>query len=164
MKEERRKMSAPEGNQFWRARSSHGPKPKFERAEDLWSACLEYFRWVEENPLKEEKAFAYQGCVTTCELKKLRAMTLEGLSDFLDISSSTWREWRNSRDDLLEVIERVERVVRIQKFEGAAADLFNANIIARDLGLADKKMLGNDPDNPLPPIGTIRIVASDGSD
>ncbi|MDQ8200688.1 terminase small subunit [Pelagicoccus enzymogenes] len=157
-------MAAPEGNQFWRARSSHGPKPKFANGEDLWAACLEYFQWVEDNPLKEEKAFSYQGTVTTFELKKMRAMTLEGLSDFLDISPSTWREWRNSRDDLWGVIERVERVVRIQKFEGAAADLLNPNIIARDLGLADRKALGSDPDNPLPPIGVIRIVPSDGTD
>ena len=29
-------------------------------------------------------------------------------------------------------------IIRTQKFAGAAADLLNANIIARDLGLADK--------------------------
>ena len=32
----------------------------------------------------------------------------------------------------------MEEIIRQQKFEGAAANLLNANIIARDLGLADK--------------------------
>ena len=35
------------------------------------------------------------------------------------------------------VIEKIESIIRSQKFEGAAADLLNANIIARDLGLKD---------------------------
>lgn len=39
---------------------------------------------------------------------------------------------------------RVEQIIRQQKFEGAAAELLNPNIIARDLGLADKKVLGGD--------------------
>jgi hypothetical protein len=33
----------------------------------------------------------------------------------------------------------VEEIIRTQKFEGASADLLNPNIIARDLGLADKQ-------------------------
>jgi hypothetical protein len=38
---------------------------------------------------------------------------------------------------------RVEDAIFRQKFEGASADLLNANIIARDLGLADKKDLSS---------------------
>ena len=36
---------------------------------------------------------------------------------------------------------KAESVIRSQKFAGAAADLLNANIIARDLGLADKNQV-----------------------
>ena len=32
----------------------------------------------------------------------------------------------------------MEQIIRTQKFEGAAAELLNPNIIARDLGLADR--------------------------
>ena len=39
---------------------------------------------------------------------------------------------------MLGVIREAEEIIRRQKFEGASADLLNANIIARDLGLADK--------------------------
>lgn len=33
----------------------------------------------------------------------------------------------------------MEEIIRTQKFEGASADLLNPNIIARDLGLAEKQ-------------------------
>lgn len=126
------------GNRFWEARSSHGRNPKFETPEDLWAACVEYFEWVEANPLYEAKAFAHQGNVTVANLPKMRAMTIAGLCLFLDITRETWTEWRKSRPDFSDVIRAADEVIYSQKFSGAAADLLNANIIARDLGLAEK--------------------------
>ena len=130
-------MGAPFGNQFWRARSSHGRKPIFPNPEKLWDACVEYFEWVEEHPLKEEKLFAYQGEITRDTVSKMQAMTMGGLWLFLDISKDTWWNYRD-KEGFLSVTTQVEETVRHQKFTGAAADLLNPNIIARDLGLADK--------------------------
>ena len=127
------------GNRFWEARSSAGPKPKFKNAEDLWAACCEYFEWCTDNPIYEAKAFAYQGEVAVKDLPKMRAMTIGGLCMFLDIDETTWRDWREGRPDLSTVITRAEAVIRRQKFEGAAAELLNPNIIARDIGLFDKQ-------------------------
>ncbi len=131
-------MAAPYGNQFWKARTKHGRDKLFSSAEALWEACCEYFEWVEENPLWETKAFAYQGVVTQENIPKMRAMTIEGLCLFLDIDPSTWYDWRK-QEDFSNVVSRAESVIRSQKFSGAAADLLNANIIARDLGLTDKQ-------------------------
>lgn len=130
-------MAAPYGNQFWKARTKHGRDKLFSSAEALWEACCEYFQWVEDNPLWETKAFAYQGVVTQEDIPKMRAMTIEGLCLFLDISQQTWFAWRKE-DDFSEVVSRAESVIRNQKFSGAAAELLNPNIIARDLGLSDK--------------------------
>ena len=69
----------------------------------------------------------------------MRAMTIAGLCMFLDIAQDTWINWRKSRTDLSEVITRAEAVIFQQKFSGAAADLLNPSIIARDLGLAEKQ-------------------------
>lgn len=126
------------GNRFWEARSSHGAKPKFDNPDDLWDACTQYFAWVADNPLQEAKAFAFQGVVTQESLPKMRAMSAGALCMFIDISHETWIKWRKERSDLSEVIARVESIIFAQKFEGASADLLNANIISRDLGLADK--------------------------
>lgn len=141
-------MSAPIGNKFWEARSTHGRAPIFGSAEELWAACLEYFEWVEANPLYEAQAFAYQGKVTLQELPKMRAMTISSLCIFLDISPETWRSYRD-REDFVGITTRVDEIIRTQKFQGAAADLLNPNIIARDLGLSDKSELTGADNGPL---------------
>jgi hypothetical protein len=133
-------LSAPKGNRFWEARSSHGRKPIFATPEDLWSACVEYFAWVEDNPLWEDKITSYQGENKHEPVAKMRAMTLDGLTIFLDIGTQTWYDYAG-REDFSEVTRAVDKEIRTQKFAGAAADLLNANIIARDLGLADKSEL-----------------------
>lgn len=132
-------MPAPKGNQFWKARTTHGKPPKF-TPEELDKACEEYYEWIEANPLQEAKAFAYQGEVTIASLPKMNAMTLGGLCLFLGIGRTTWKEYAE-KEDYTEVITRAEEVIRRQKFAGAAAELLNSNIIARDLGLVDKKEL-----------------------
>ncbi len=133
-------MAAPKGNQFWKARSSHGRKPIFKSPKDLEKACLEYFEWVEANPLYEEKVFHAQGEITRTQIAKMRAMTIMGLCQFLDISQVTWFDYA-SKKDFSNVTTRVEEAIRQQKFEGAAAEFLNPNIIARDLGLRDKQEL-----------------------
>jgi hypothetical protein len=141
-------MAAPLGNQFWKVRSSHGRTPIFATPDILWEACEQYFQWVEENPLWESKPFAYQGAVTVGHMPKMRAMTISGLCIFLDIARKSWDEYR-ARQDYLPVVTRVEEIIRTQKFEGASADLLNPNIIARDLGLADKSELSGPEGGPV---------------
>lgn len=126
------------GNKFWLARSSAGPKPLFTDPEALWAACCEYFEWVDDNPLYEDRLVTFQGSASHEPAAKMRAMTLAGLCLFLDIDRTTWAAWKSSRPDLSPVIARAEEVIYSQKFAGAAADLLNSNIIARDLGLVDK--------------------------
>lgn len=130
-------MVAPIGNKFWEARTTHGRDLIFSTPEVLWNACIEYFQWVDDNPLLEAQAFAYQGEITQAALPKMRAMTKEGLCLFLGIGTSTLEDYK-SRQDFSVVIMRIEMVLRDQKFSGAAAGLLNPNIIARDLGLRDK--------------------------
>jgi len=131
-------MAAPKGNRFWEARSSHGRKPIFGKPEDLWDACAQYFVWVEDNPLWEAKLTSYQGENKIEKLPKMRAMTVGGLCIFLDINRKTWADYAK-REDFIPVCMRAEEIIRDQKFSGAAAELLNPSIIARDLGLADKR-------------------------
>lgn len=133
-------MAAPKGNRFWELRSSHGRNPIFASPDDLWTAACEYFEWVEDHPLYEDKVTSFQGTNTHEPVAKMRAMTIQGLLLFLDISHQAWSEYKK-REGFGEVTTRIDDVIRSQKFAGAAADLLNANIIARDLGLADKSEL-----------------------
>jgi len=134
--------AAPAGNQFWKARTKHGRDRLFADHHALWDACCEYFDWVESNPLYESETVKFQGSASLIEVPKMRAMTIGGLCIFLDINRGTWNEWRNV-DDFSEVVSRVEEIIRDQKFAGAAAELLNPNIIARDLGLSEKSNVDN---------------------
>lgn len=132
-------MPFEEGNKFWLARSKHGRDKIFESKEALWEACCEYFEWVESNPLWEDKVSFYQGIPTHDKVAKMRAMTIGGLCFFLNITLQTWTTWRAKDHDFSDVVARVDQVIYEQKLTGAAADLLNSNIIARELGLADKQ-------------------------
>lgn len=53
---------------------------------------------------------------------------------------------RQKAEDFLKVITRIEEIIYTQKFEGAVVGAYNANIIARDLGLRegiDQQVTGN---------------------
>ena len=130
-------MAAPKGNKFWEARTKHGPPMKYSDPDVLWNACVEYFEWTEDNPLYESKAMNVGGQVEIVKIPKVRAMTITSLCRFLDVTLKTWVSYRETKD-LLHIATRADNVIRDQKFTGAAADLLNANIIARDLGLSEK--------------------------
>lgn len=142
-------MPAPKKNRFWKARSSHGRKPTFPKPHILWNACVEYFNWNEDNPLQEEKVFHTNGIITYAEVSKMRAMTISGLCIYLDICEDTWANYR-AKEDFFGVVTRAEKIIYNQKFSGAAADMLNPNIIARDLGLKDKQEIEQTIDDKTP--------------
>ena len=135
-------MAAPKGNQFWKLRSKHGRDKLFASPELLWKAACEYFDWCEKNPLYETKAFAFQGVITTEQIPLMRAMTLSQLCFYLNCNEAYFRTFRaqlpEGEKDFNTVIGDIEKAIYNQKFQGASANLLNANIIARDLGLIDK--------------------------
>lgn len=126
------------GNQWWKLRSKHGRDAIFANATKLEEACIEYFEWVEENPLLEERIFSTKNGISRGYVEKMRAMTIGGLCIFLDINQDTWCTWRKKKENgFSEVIKWADEIIRTQKFTGAAANMLNANIIARDLGLKE---------------------------
>lgn len=130
-------MAAPKGNRFWEMRSSHGRKPIFHDADELWDAACEYFEWATNNDIEDEVVFHFQGTITTHKAKKIRPMTIQGLCLYLDISDESWANYAKN-DNFFGIVERIKRVIYEQKFAGAAVGIFNASIISRELGLTEK--------------------------
>lgn len=128
-------MPAPKGNKFWEARSSHGRKPIYETPEQLWDASLQYFQWVEDNPLS--KSIIYQGEVTGSEDIR-RPMTIEGYTLFIGLGQQALKNYE-MKEDFVGVITAAREVIRQQKLEGAMIGAYNASIVARDLGLKDNQ-------------------------
>lgn len=154
------------GNQWWKMRETHGRPGIFKTADDLREAIESYFQWNEDNPLYEDNVSFYQGVPTHEKLEKVRALTIEGLCLHIGINRQTWANWRNDSekpDDFIGVIDWAENVMRYQKFTNAAAGLLNANIISRDLGLADKQDMTSSDGSMSQKPTTIQLVAPDDS-
>lgn len=137
-------MAAPQGNQFWKLRSKHGRDKLFASPELMWEAACEYFQWCEDNPFTKAEAkvvngYKETGSVEIAELPYMRPFTLEGLCSYLDCGTAYFRNFDPPNEDFRSVVTRIKETIYNQKFSGAASGFFNANIIARDLGLADKK-------------------------
>lgn len=140
-------MAAPKKNQFWKNRAKHGRDKLFKTPKLLWDAACEYFEWCDSNPHIEKKPMVVSmgsGMGSEVEMTEIpvdRAYTLHGLCIYLGCSTSYFRTFKSvlkkEDEDFLAVIEQIEEVIYEQKFSGAASGFFNANIIARDLGLKD---------------------------
>lgn len=140
-------MAAPKGNRFWELRLKHGRDYEIETPEQLIENFIEYAEWVEANPLIEVD---FRGKdATRVEVPKMRPMTKDGFA--LACGLSGWEKIKNykQRQGFDEVITRIERHIYDQKFVGAASGFLNPNIIARDLGLTDKKELDATINTPL---------------
>ncbi len=146
------KLAAPKGNKFWQMADPEklGRPIKFESPEDLWEKACEYFEWCDNNPFKEEKIFQYQGIITKGEINKMRAYTLRELCLFLGVNETYFNQFnKDDNEEFSKIITRIRDVIFTQKFTGAAADLLNSNIIARELGLIDKSQVRVEKEQPL---------------
>lgn len=131
-------------NQFWKQRSKHGRDKLFETPELMWEAACEYFQWCDDNPWnKIEAAKAGDRFGEHVNIPVARPYTLHGLCLYLDCNTGYFRDFKATlgpdQKGFSAVISKIEETIYTQKFEGAAVGAFNANIIARDLGLTDKK-------------------------
>ena len=157
-------MAAPSGNQFWKLRSKHGRDKLFATPELLWEAACEYFQWCDDNPLLEHKVInSSKEGVVNHTIPKMRAYTMQGICLYLNCNVGYFNDFEKnvSEDDkdFSLVITCIRETIYNQKFSGAAADLLNANIIARDLGLKDNTDITSNGNN----VATsIPLVLQDG--
>jgi len=154
-------MAAPKGNEFWKLRSKHGRDKLFATPELMWEAACEYFQWCQDNPWQRVETTIKDKSTDVKTIPTERPFTMQGLCLYLDCNTVYFNHFKSALDtenkdidkDFSKVITRIEETIYKQKFEGAAVGAFNANIIARDLGLRDKvdtehsgEIKGNHPD------------------
>jgi hypothetical protein len=124
------------GNQFWKARSTHGRNPIYSNPQDLQDAIEQYFEWVHQNPLIEYKPMIEQGLITNAMIPKPIPMTITSCQRFCGLSHTQWAVYK-ANTDFTAIIEQAEYTIRDHKLIGASVGFFNANIIARELGLKE---------------------------
>ena len=137
-------MAAPKGNTYWKRVKNWkcGADVKY-TPEALWAIALEYFEDIEKTPLKEEKVF---GTGVRMKVSKMRAMSIASFCVFAQIGKSTFDGY-TANEAYSGITTRIRDIIYSQKFEGAAAGLLESNIIARELGLTDKKDLTSNGKN-----------------
>jgi len=140
-----KKKGAPSGNQFWRLVQMPTGRPKKYSPATLWKKAAEYFAWNDKHPLIERKVFS-NGYSTN--LKRMRPLTETSFCLFAGIDENTFQRYKGHDDykDFWAVTECISKIIYQQKFDGAAVDFFNANIISRELGLIDRQKFGFDLD------------------
>ena len=156
------------GNQFWRLRSKHGRDKLFKTPELLYAAVCDYFQWCDDNPFKEQDFMNSKFGPIEINRNKMRPYTLQGLTSYLNCNVQYFSDFekaiagkkdKTSKDFSL-VITHIRETIYNQKFSGAAAGFFNANIIARDLGLTDTQKIDHTFTEP---ITGMKIIKQDGA-
>lgn len=142
----------PQEPGFWEWKKKHFPFPTKNNPglkptpELVYQAACEYFACMEENKYwKEDFIKAGNDAGKIVRLSQERTFTMIGLSIFLkdcdlfEFDLHTAMSNPNGKfDEYKGVMQFIRNVIREQKFSGAAAGVFNANFIARDLGMTEK--------------------------
>lgn len=133
-------MGAPKGNQFWKLRSKHGRDKIFKSPEIFLESAYEYFDKADENPWnKMEVVKSGENAGQLLPVPTQKPYTIQGLCIFLGITEDTFRNYErdDSYKDFFEVFTYVRNIIENQQLEGATVGAYNANIVARKLGLSD---------------------------
>lgn len=130
-------MAATKGNEFWRKRAKHGRDKIFSTPDELWNAAVEYFEYTDTRVWNKTD---FKGKdVEEVLIPTSVPYTMTGLCIFLDVNTAYFRQFKTDNKDFSTIISRIEDIIYTQKFEGATVGTYNANIIARELGLTDKQ-------------------------
>jgi hypothetical protein len=130
----------PDSPNVWDAAPSYGKSYMYHSGQELMAAAIEYFEWSDEHPMLEEVINFYQGVATKDHKEHRRPYSVASLLLFLGVDSGKWSQWM-ALPEFRGTIETINMIIRQQKFDGAAVGFYNANLISRDLGLADKSEL-----------------------
>lgn len=132
-------------SRFWeKTSSSHSgfnTQTEYATPEDLWSAVSEYMSWCEATPVETPVSTFYLGDLKTGFVHKPRAMSVSAMCRFIGLTKNEWTKLKNSNESFLRACTLVEDAINSQLYELAAADVLNANFVARAIGLSDKQVV-----------------------
>jgi hypothetical protein len=135
-------MAAPKNNQFWKLRSKHGRDKIFSSPEVFLKEAYSYFEQCNKNPwYKNEVVKGGPNAGKILKVPTQRPYTIKALCIYLNITEQTFLNYEKDENyqDFFEVFTHVREIIENNQLEGATVGAYNANIIGRLLGLADKQ-------------------------
>lgn len=116
---------------------------------ELMQKAREYIEDTKARPIMQNAIHQRSGEIIQIPLQ--RPLTIEGLCNYIGITVKTLHNWEKPQQEpktdeerernasYLQIIARIRQLIYEDKLTGAAVGIYNANIIARDLGLTDKR-------------------------
>ncbi len=113
-------------DEIWNPSNEWEGDRKYNSESEVWDAARSYFNWCVEHEIRG----------------KPRAFTKRGLCVYMSITNDTWSNYKAIYPT---VTSMVDDIIFEQKFTHAAVDIFNANLISKDLGMMDRNVNINAP-------------------
>lgn len=149
-------MPAPPNNQYWKFRKDFLGRKKEYTPKEWFEKIVEYFEWQQKQYwTKKESIKSGELAGTTMSVPITPPMNVGGLCLFADIDRRTYTNYKSGEgyEDFFPITNWAAEIIELNQLEGATIGAFNPNIIARQLGLADKQEIdvkGNLSDLKLP--------------
>lgn len=119
-------------------------RPKiFKHPDEIYAHFEQYKQWSKENPILKEDYVGKDA--DRVERKLQRPLTWFGFEIFLRKRNvcDNLDDYRHNKNEAYgefsNILRAIEKEIYENKYSGAAVGIFQQNIIARDLGLVDKK-------------------------
>jgi hypothetical protein len=138
-------MPAPKGNNYWEFRNKHGRDFKY-TPELFWDEAVKYFNWMQKRVWnKKDPIKSGDLAGTTMDVPTPSPMSITSFCIFADIDDNTFQRYEKEvgYEDFWAITKQIKGIIESQQFEGATVGVYNPNIIARSLGLVDKKEVDN---------------------
>lgn len=141
---------------YWEWRKKTGKPKAIKTPEKLWELACEYFQTIDSNPAyKKDFIKGGESAGTIVDIETMRPYTWEGLEDFLFEKGiiTNLDDYRQNTDGRYQeytgIIRAIGKVIFNRNFSGASMNFLNANLIARQLGLAEKSQVAITKEQPL---------------
>jgi len=124
-------------------RNPLGKPPRY-TPEQLAEKFVEFVKWCQDNPIVVKTTTRYaNGNWSEVEDKKPRLISLSAFELYAGVTDSWWAmlSKRARAEEYVRVKAEIKKLCESYQKEMASANLFNANIISRLLGLADKQQV-----------------------
>lgn len=134
-------MPAPKGHPLWPSLEKFRKPKIFETPEDLLETAVQYFQWCTDNPMIK-RDFIRSGPKggEIVDIKTDRPFLIEGFCNFAGITTKTFDNYSKKKEyeNYFQVCHAIREVIFRQNLEGGLVGGFNAMLVARKLGIADK--------------------------
>lgn len=123
------------GNKIWQLADPNkvGRPLNFETPIDLWNEVVNYFQWVDSNPIIKQDFKGKDADKVDYELQ--RPYTWQSLYVYLGVTNL---DYYKTKDEFLGILTHIGNIIYSCKYDGALVGIFNYSMVSRDLGLMER--------------------------